>query len=66
MRRDVYFRAIEEQPAWLSVDTSSPAVPTIQKKRKYSGPEKGSDEAKKRMEGVRAAQWAKAGLVQGQ
>ena len=44
---------------------TTPAVPTIQKKRKYSGPEKGSDEAKKRMEGVRAAQWAKAGLVQG-
>ena len=45
---------------------TTPAVPTIQKKRKYSGPEKGSDEAKKRMEGVRAAQWAKAGLVQNQ
>ena len=34
------------------------------KKRKYTGPPKGSVEAKQRMEKVRAAQWAKAGLVQ--
>jgi hypothetical protein len=33
-------------------------------KRKYTGPPKGSDEAKARMERVRAAQWAKHGLVQ--
>ena len=32
-------------------------------KRKYNGPIKGSEEAKKRMERVRAAQWAKNGLV---
>ena len=31
-------------------------------KRKYSGPPKGSKEAKEKMEKVRAAQWAKAGL----
>ena len=31
--------------------------------RKYSGPAKGSVEAKEKMERVRAAQWAKAGLV---
>ena len=33
------------------------------KKRKYSGPPKGSQEAKDRMARVRAAQWAKNGLV---
>jgi len=32
-------------------------------KRKYSGPVKGSQEAKDRMAKVRAAQWAKNGLV---
>jgi hypothetical protein len=31
--------------------------------RKYSGPVKGSQEAKDRMARVRAAQWAKNGLV---
>ena len=31
--------------------------------RKYSGPLKGSNEAKVKMERVRAAQWAKNGLV---
>ncbi|AUL80803.1 hypothetical protein [Pleurochrysis sp. endemic virus 1b] len=30
--------------------------------RKYSGPQKGSDEAKEKMARVRAAQWAKNGL----
>ena len=33
------------------------------KKRKYTGPVKGSEEAKERMARVRAAQWAKNGLV---
>ena len=33
------------------------------KKRKYTGPVKGSDEAKQRMARVRAAQWAKNGLI---
>jgi hypothetical protein len=33
------------------------------KKRKYTGPPKGSVEAKERMARVRAAQWAKNGLV---
>ena len=32
-------------------------------KRKYTGPEKGSEEAKQRMAKVRAAQWAKNGLT---
>lgn len=36
---------------------------TIQKKRKYTGPAKGSDEAKARMQKVREAQWAKNGLI---
>ena len=37
------------------------------KRRKYSGPPKGSQEAKDRMAKVRAAQWAKNGLsVSGQ
>lgn len=33
------------------------------KVRKYNGPPKGSEEAKERMAKVRAAQWAKNGLV---
>lgn len=33
------------------------------KKRVYTGPPKGSQEAKDRMQRVRAAQWAKNGLV---
>ena len=32
------------------------------KKRKYTGPAKGSSEAKDRMQKVREAQWAKNGL----
>jgi hypothetical protein len=32
------------------------------RKRAYNGPPKGSEEAKARMEAVRAAQWAKHGL----
>ena len=44
--------------------TPDAPIPTeFKKKRKYSGPAKGSDEAKARMERVRAAQWAKHGLV---
>ena len=35
----------------------------VQKTRKYSGPPKGSNEAKERMARVRAAQWEKNGLV---
>ena len=38
-------------------------APTVKKKRAYYGPPKGSDEAKERMAKVRAAQWAKNGLV---
>lgn len=38
-------------------------VPTEKKVRKYTGPPKGSQEAKDRMARVRAAQWAKNGLV---
>ena len=43
-----------------------PAVHTDEtavKKRKYTGPPKGSQEAKDRMARVRAAQWAKNGLI---
>ena len=35
----------------------------VKKTRKYTGPAKGSAEAKERMARVRAAQWAKNGLV---
>ena len=35
----------------------------VKKVRKYSGPPKGTQEAKDRMARVRAAQWAKNGLV---
>lgn len=45
------------QPA--AVDMSQ-----YRKIRKYTGPAKGSDEAKARMNRVRAAQYAKNGLVQ--
>ena len=38
----------------------------VKKPRKYTGPTKGSDEAKERMAKVRAAQWAKNGLVVGE
>ena len=41
-------------------NTDPPEAP---KKRKYNGPPKGSQEAKDRMAAVRAAQWAKNGLV---
>ncbi len=41
-------------------------VSTEPVKRKYSGPAKGSQEAKDRMAKVRAAQWEKNGLVQKQ
>ena len=44
--------------------TPVPAVAVPEKKpRKYTGPAKGSEEAKERMAKVRAAQWAKNGLV---
>ena len=40
------------------------APPVTQKqKRNYTGPAKGSQEAVERMKAVRAAQWAKNGLV---
>ena len=40
-----------------------PEVVTMKKPRKYTGPPKGSDEAKERMAKVRAAQYAKNNLV---
>ncbi len=43
---------------------SKETMPPVEKKpRKYTGPAKGSEEAKDRMARVRAAQWAKNGLV---
>ena len=41
----------------------TPNQATEAKKRKYNGPPKGSEEAKAKMERVRAAQWAKNGLT---
>ena len=41
--------------------TEVPAA-EIKKVRRYTGPAKGSEEAKERMAKVRAAQWAKNGL----
>lgn len=44
--------------------TPDAPIPVVMKKaRKYNGPPKGSEEAKERMARVRAAQWAKNGLV---
>lgn len=40
-----------------------PIDPPIKKVRKYTGPPKGSEEAKERMARVRAAQYAKNNLV---
>ena len=40
-----------------------PIEPQMKKVRKYTGPEKGSQEAKDRMAKVRAAQYAKNNLV---
>ena len=39
-------------------------APIEKKTMKYTGPAKGTPEAKERMEKVRAAQWAKNGLTQ--
>ena len=50
---------MSDQTKAKTVATQTAETP---KKRKYSGPAKGSEEAKERMERVRAAQWAKAGL----
>jgi len=44
--------------------TTDSTLPTI-KKRAYNGPQKGSAEAKERMQRVREAQWAKNGLSKG-
>lgn len=43
--------------------TATPAPPPEKRPRKYSGPAKGSAEAKERMAKVRAAQYAKNNLV---
>jgi hypothetical protein len=45
-----------------SLEQNPPAETPPKKKRAYNGPAKGSDEAKRRMTAVRAAQWAKNGL----
>ena len=47
----------------MKADETVPLDYMPTKKRKYTGPTKGSDEAKERMAKVRAAQWAKNGLV---
>ena len=39
-----------------------PPTQVIRKARNYTGPPKGSEEAKEKMAKVRAAQWAKNGL----
>lgn len=43
--------------------TEMPTDSAFKKVRKYTGPPKGSDEAKERMARVRAAQYAKNNLV---
>ena len=48
----------QEAPVQTPPDYLPPKQP-----RKYTGPPKGSDEANDRMAKVRAAQWAKNGLV---
>lgn len=48
----------------MNKENIDPQVEVMQKKsRKYTGPPKGSDEAKERMAKVRAAQYAKNNLV---
>lgn len=46
-----------------AVETTEPVEAPIKKARKYTGPAKGSEEAKERMAKVRAAQYAKNNLV---
>ena len=47
-------------------DCTPDAEIPVRQKRRYTGPAKGSDEAKERMAKVRAAQYAKNGLVYSQ
>ena len=53
---------VAEAPT-VTVAPALDQMPVQTKKRKYTGPPKGSDAAKVRMEKVRAAQWVKHGLV---
>jgi hypothetical protein len=55
----------QPSPEYRADCTPDAPIPThpVKKIRKYTGPAKGSDEAKDRMAKVRAAQWAKNGLV---
>ncbi len=52
-----------DMPKKFETATEVPTEPTIKKARKYTGPAKGSEEAKERMAKVRAAQYAKNNLV---
>ena len=47
----------------VTMTPMTPIEPQMKKVRKYTGPEKGSQEAKDRMAKVRAAQYAKNNLV---
>ena len=47
----------------VAVPVDTPRAEKV--RRVYNGPPKGSEEAKARMAKVRAAQWAKNGLVSG-
>lgn len=49
-----------------SLETQTPMDTPIKKARKYTGPPKGSEEARERMAKVRAAQYAKNNLVYAQ
>ena len=47
------------------MEQTVPAPTEMKRRRTYNGPPKGSQEAKERMAKVRAAQYAKQGLVYG-
>jgi hypothetical protein len=55
-------RTATAEPACVAPECT--AEPAPKARRKYNGPPRGSEEAKERMAKVRAAQWAKNGLVQ--
>ena len=60
----VEWKTVSRKKQGMPVQTERPLDPPPGRKRKYNGPVKGSEEAKARMEKVRAAQWAKNGLMQ--
>ena len=64
MQQRYYFEP-EGHNSYAFSEAQRPAAAKPKQTRRYNGPPKGSEEAKARMERVRAAQYAKNGLVYG-